>query len=173
MPQKTYINPKTGERIQWDGSKWTRLPQAEAKKPALQTVDPPEGVLSKIGRGGAIGAFEGLGIKPSTDPMEVITGTLGQFGKSIKDLVGDTYRANAPTSRLGKALDTPITQGARTAIDLVPTALDRIATGLETTGKQAYGAAKNKDWEGTAENVASLMTQIAMLRGGKKTAQAA
>jgi len=119
---------------------------------------PPESVLTKVLRGGALGGFQGLGIKPSTDSGEVITGTAKQFGGGIKDLLTDVYKRNVKSPWLLPE------QAPFAALDIIPTFLDRTATSLEQGIKDTRQAIQDKDWERASENATQMLTQIAMLR---------
>lgn len=179
MPQDQLSQDEFATKIKAKYPQYKNVPNNEltakivAKHPeyksSLKMFNAPakdqEGVMSKVGRGAAIGAAEGAGIKPSTTPGGVVSGTLGQVG----DMVKDRWKANAPTSTLGKALDTPISHAARTALDIVPTVIDNAATSLEKGGKQAYKDIKSGDWEGAAEHIASTVTTAALLRAGRES----
>src|SRR5208282_4061874 len=123
---------------------------------------------ASAGREAVIGGFEGLGIKPSTSPEEVITGSLKQFGTGVKNLVSSTWEANAPKSKVGQALDTPISHAARTALDIVPTFIDQTATSIEQGGRETAEAIRNKDWDKASNLASRTLMQIAMLRTARK-----
>jgi hypothetical protein len=132
-------------------------------KPAAASSAAPaqeEGTLTKVGRGSALGTFEGMGIKPATGRKEVLTGTAKQLGKSITDLAKETWEANKASGRVAG----PVGQAAATALDIIPTVIDKTATSLEQGGRQAIQDIKNKDWESAAEHAASTITQALMLK---------
>jgi hypothetical protein len=137
-----------------DFSQWD-----SAAAPA-SAISPDESTLTKVGRGATIGVAEGLGVKPATTPGEVITGTLKQVGQGIGGLIGETWRNNA---NIG-AVAGPGPQLAATALDVVPTFIDKTATSLEQGGREAYQAFKRKDYETGAEKTAQTLTSAALLR---------
>lgn len=134
----------------------------------------PDSTATQIGRGGALGAAEGMGIQPGQTGMEVIKNTLANFLKSIsgqgkesfgnwrggleKELGGSSsaWDPRSQISTLGAAAMTPL--------DMLAGMIDKSATGLENTGKEAYRSYKNKDIEGTSHAVGSGLGQLFSLR---------
>lgn len=153
-----------------EGEQGAPPPTAAAPTPAKPA--PPESTMSKIGRGAALGAFEGAGVNLSTSPKDVIQGTFKNLGQGVKDLLVETWEANTPKSELGKKLDTPLSHATRTALDVVPTFIIDTANSLEQGGKDFYKAIQNKDWETAAQIAASNATKIAMLKTAKEKASA-
>lgn len=146
-------------------------PYAAIATPATQSSlpDKPESTLKKVARGATLGAFEGVGVKPATTPGGVVTGTVKQFGQGLSDLVGETWRANAPA---GGTPAGPIGQVVATGLDLIPAVIERTATSLEQGGRRAVQALKSKDYETAAEEGASTLTQAALLRSPRRATQA-
>ena len=138
--------------------KLTANPQAEVAKYPKTT---PEPVGAKIERGAALGVAEGLGIKPSTSPGEVVAGSVKQFATGLKDFIGQTYN-DQPV-----ALPQDV-RALAAVLDLVPNFIDKSATGLEQGMRATYDALKNKDWEMASQHAASTLTQIAMLRAARE-----
>jgi hypothetical protein len=151
-----------------DGSgPWNKYQAKSSTAPAAKQSAPAttgEGTATKVARGAAIGTFEGLGVKPSTDRKEVVTGSLKQFGQGISNLVSDTWKAN---QRVGDVAGSG-TQLAATALDIVPTAMDKAADSLEQGGRQTIKDISNKDWESAAEHAASTITQALLLKSAKE-----
>lgn len=133
-------------------------------KPVGQTGTPPpqESTVVKVGRGAALGAFEGVGVAPAATAGGVISGTANQFKEGVENLVGDTWRANAGASGV------PGGQLAATALDLIPTWFDKTADTLEQGGRQTVQDIKNKDWEGAAEHGTATLTAAALLRASRE-----
>lgn len=110
---------------------------------------PISGVYRKIGRGLGLGAAAGAGIPEDTSGLGVVTGALGNFGSGLWET--------------GKAVaKDPIVGGMNV--------LHGIASGLEKGGGEAYAGLKERDPEKMAHGAGSLLTQILMLKGGKKAA---
>ena len=147
-------------------------PQA-APAPVKTKPPAPESTLAKVGRGAALGAFEGLGVNLSTNPRDVIEGTFKNLSQGVKDLLVQTWEANAPKSELGKALDTPLSHATRTALDVLPTFIIQTADSLQQGGRDFYNAIQNKDWESAAQIAAKNAAMIATLKAAKEKAPAA
>lgn len=142
--------------------------------PYADAAPAPESTTKKVGRGIAMGVAEGVGFKPAPTSLGVLKGTAQQFAQGVTGLVGDAWKRNAPTSKVGKFLDTPLSHAARTAIDIVPSFLDQTATALEQGVGEARKAIEAKDWETASEKIASTLATVATLRGvgkGKPTAE--
>ncbi len=117
-----------------------------------------EGWGTKVARGAALGAFEGMGVKPSTSALGVLGGTVKQAAQGVRDV----YDSNRMFGMLGVGA-----QEAATLVDLFPSMIEGAATTIERGGKQAYKDVQNKDWEAAAEHIASTVTTIATLRASK------
>lgn len=110
---------------------------------------PISGTYRKLGRGLALGAASGLGIPEDASVMGVVSGALGNVGSGIWET--------------GKAvLKDPLVGGMNV--------LHGIASGLEKGGGEAYEGFKQRDPEKMAHGTGSLLSQILLLKGGKKAA---
>ena len=69
----TATNPKTGEKVQFNGSQW--VPIAGSKK--------PESTAIKVGRGAFLGTMSGLGIPESQHPVKDFASNIGGAVKSV------------------------------------------------------------------------------------------
>src|SRR5713226_8886375 len=116
-----------------------------------------EGMGTKIGRGAALGAASGAGISESQDP---VMDTLKGFLQQGKDVLGPWRH---PFS--GEAWKKSLKANPLVA---VPTAL--ATTGRDVTQDLSKGYGVVDDPEKTSHDLASLLTQIMLLRGGKKAA---
>ena len=141
-----------------------------SNNPKMVARPQPKDTFADITRGATLGAFEGAGVNLSTNPRDVIEGTFKNLGQGVKDLLVQTWEANAPKSELGQKLDTPISHAARTALDVIPTFIDQTATALEQGSKDFNKAIQNKDWEQAAQIAAKNATMIAMLKKAKEKA---
>lgn len=161
--QRTLLGKMTPEqKTKLQKAIQSRLSQKQAK-----TSIPQESTLTKVGRGAAIGAFEGLGIKPSTSGTEVVKGSIEQLGKGVGNLVKDTWERNKSTPDIpGFAHGMPAV--AATAVDIVPTMIDQMATSLESGIRKTAKAYEDKDYESAAEYAASTLVQAALLKSAKE-----
>lgn len=137
----------------------------EAKPTQNLKPETPESTLSKVGRGAAIGAFEGVGVKPAASPGEVISGTIKQAGEGVKNLVGESFK------QASAATGDPAARAALTVAGLPATFVEKTAETLEQGGRQTIQDIKNKDYEAAAEHGASTLTQAAMLRTPRKAGE--
>jgi hypothetical protein len=136
-----------------------KLEAKSSTKP--EKVAPPESTGAKVARGAAIGAFEGLGVKPAASAGEVITGTLKQAGEGIKGLVKSSYEqtpVGAP----------PEVRAAGTLVGLPATFIEKTADTLEAGGRQTIQDIENKDWEAAAEHGTAALTQAATLAAPRR-----
>lgn len=131
-----------------DGKMWNlpRVNLEKAKARGAVEVQAPEGTLTKLGRGAALGAFSGAGIPETMNPVE-------DLGKSIA--------ATPPPSFL-ESLDP--TGGALTSAY-------GIGKGIVGAGKEAYTGVRDKDPEQAAHGASSLFTRLLLLRGGKEAVE--
>jgi hypothetical protein len=142
----TAVNKKTGQRIRWDGKAWVPIVE-------------PEGTLKKAGRGAALGTFAGAGIPETQTPITDLAKsfvTPSPSGVPILDMLDPTGGALKQVVGIGKNLGT-------TGVDV-----------LKDIGKvdpRVGGEPGQFDAEKTSHDVASLITQILLLRGGKKAAE--
>jgi hypothetical protein len=119
-----------------------------------------EGTLKKVGRGAALGAFSGAGVAESLNPVEdTLKGLRDQLGNMMgaaawrgePDALKKTIEAN-PLVAIPKALGTGVKDV------------------LQDTAVAGWKGQKI-DPEKTAHDIASLVTQLALLKGGKKAAE--
>ena len=141
---------------------------------------PEESDNTKRARGAAIGLAEGVGIQPSTSPVQVIKQTLSNFGSSVGGMAKKGYnewqggmQRELPTSMQGglsNLVTAPLAVGM-TPIDMLAQIIENSATGLENTGKNAAQAVQNKDTEGLWQSLGSGAGQLAMLKAGGKAGE--
>lgn len=153
----TAVNPTTGKRVKWDGSAWVPMPE-------------PEGAMTKIGRGAAVGTFKGAGIQPTMNPvMDTLKALLEQAGTAMgskawqgKDPHGiETMKANPLV-----AVPTALASGFLDVTEDINPIIDNLFRKL--SGRGNY---RNVDPEKTAEDSASLATSLLLLKGGRKAAE--
>jgi hypothetical protein len=128
------------------------LKSAPTTKPAAKSsIAPPpqpeEGMLTKLGRGAALGAASGLGIPESTSPTKVVTGALSNaaegFGHAAKGILMD-----------------PI-EGTYNVVDTM-------ARNLEAAGGESWEGLKQQDPEKFAHGFGSALAQILTLHEAKE-----
>lgn len=172
--------PREAKAALWDAKFDTRF----AAKPRIETQRElnhiPAGAPKaevytprSIARGAVLGAFEGVGIKPSTNPIDVVTGSVKQFGEGLKDLAVTSWEHNKHDVGM-KFLPEwarDIATAPAAAIDILPTFIDRAATSIERGFRDAAAAGKRGDSEAAAEATASTLAQIALLRKVKDSAE--
>jgi hypothetical protein len=173
VPQQPQIDPQTGERIELDPATGERksakgvAPAPRKSQAELNHIPPgaPKGEVwaPAVARGAAIGVAEGLGVKPSTSPADVVTGSVEQFGRGLYDLGKQSYE-QTPKSW------SPVGRSALAAIGLPATFVENAATSVESGLKDTAKAYKGEDYEGAAQSLARTLTQIAMLKKAKDAA---
>jgi hypothetical protein len=153
-----------------DGSNWTipreNLLRAKTRGAVEIQEASPEGTLKKIGRGAALGAFSGAGVAETLNPVkDTLKGLRDQLGNMMgaaawrgePDALKKTVMAN-PLVAIPHALGTT---GADVVKDVVPGMRGGMIPGIDL---------KNIDPEKLSHDLSALVTQILMLKGGKKAA---
>lgn len=141
-----------------------RLKSGQAKPATAAPVSTPEeSTWTKIGRGAAIGAAEGLGVKPSASRKEAVMGTIKNYEQAIPNLVSKTWEANKSQGQYG-----PLARAAATAADLIPTLFFQTVHTASEGSKEGVKALQNKDWETAAEKFAQTATMLATLKEAKE-----
>lgn len=145
--------PDTQDQVQVkmpDGRMWniprTNLLKAKARG-AVEVS--PEGAMTKIGRGAALGVASGLGIPETQHPVKDLFGNLAAQGKEQEE---------NPVSSIGKVLLGPAPM------------LYGLGKNLYGAGKEGYKGISGNDPEEAAHGISSLLTQLLTLKGGKEAA---
>ena len=110
--------------------------------------------MTKLGRGAVLGAAHGAGIPESADWTEVV-------GGAIKNAATGLYE----TAK--SSLTDPNPMGLKDipgAPPSPPSALHNMASNIEGSGGEAWAGVKEKDPEKFAHGLASMVTQVLMLR---------
>jgi hypothetical protein len=133
-------------------------PAAAPVDPATAPVAGPEGIVKKLARGGALGLASGLGIEESTEPSQVVTGTLGNWAKGIwnagKEILSPPEQnADPRKGYTGRGWE-KVLMGPAGPI------LGDIARGLEGAGGESIKGIKDSDPETFAHGLGSLITQV-------------
>jgi hypothetical protein len=123
--------------------------RAELEETAKKENAPIAGTYRKIGRGAALGAFEGLGIPESASGMGVVAGALGSAGSGL-------YEA-------GKNILMDPIEGTMKV-------LHGMASGVEKSGGEAYHGLREHDPEKFGHGAGSLIAQLFALKSGKEAA---
>ena len=157
MPQDDWF-AKNAPKKQEGGSWFEKnAPGVQAKTGTASSAKPApeEGTARKVARGAAIGAFEGVGVKPAASAGEVLSGTFKQFGEGVKGLVQKSYDQTPGFD--------PGQRAVGAIIGLPATLAEQTADTLEQGGHQTIQDIKNKDYEAAAEHGTATLTQAATL----------
>jgi hypothetical protein len=151
MPQEqpiTATNPTTGQKIWWNGSDWVPIRAETPSVPSLPSLyDRVKDLSVKLGRGTITGIESGAGIPDTETPLRDF----------IKNLVSAGETAVMGAGPRGHREGGPYTG--------IPAVLMGIPKGLSGAVKESYSGIRAKDPEHSAHGLASLLTQIALLKG--------
>ena len=106
-----------------------------------------EPTYEKVGRGAVLGATSALGIPETQNPVKDFIKNMAAQGKE---------QTEHPLKTLGSLALGPAEK------------LYDVGKGVYGAGKEAYSGASKKDPEELAHGLSSLVTQLAMLKGGKE-----
>jgi hypothetical protein len=162
-----------------DGKQWD-IPRANLSKAKARGATEVEGTLTKIGRGATLGAFSGAGIPETMHPIESMVSGVGEQAKTVfrpwwhptRETMKESVLAN-PVAAVPLAL---AKGGAEVTEDINPVVDNLFRWLVNVTGGQ-HGAGGRKlgyvpvEVEKASHDIAQLVTQVALLKGGKEAAE--